>query len=286
MVQIVETIRTILELGLVYSLVVLSVHLSSNIIKFDDLSTEGSFAIGGAIVAVLVQQGISSLAAIFIAIGIGGCVGVATGFLYTKLKLNNLISGIVVTTALFSINLKMAGANVTLSQVPTLLDAIKIPLLQPWSHLMILLVISVGLMKAVDWILKTEIGFLLHTTGSNPHILATLGKSVSWFKVIGLTLSNSLTSLAGALFVLHIGFFSISGSIGALAISLAGLIIGQVLCKNHLIGAIVGAIGYQTIITLTVEMQLNPVWNKLITAVLIVFLVCMRKQQTLWGIER
>lgn len=281
-----DIIRSILELGCIYSLLVAAVTMSSRIIAFDDLSTEGSFAAGGALAAVIALQGVSCVWAVAIAVVAGAIIGMVTGLLHTQLKINNLMSGIVVTTGLFSLNLKLAGSSITLAGDTTFLDCLSSVILQPWSHLIVLSCISGIVVVAFCWFLSTEVGFLLRATGSNPQILATLGKRVAWYKIMGLAIANGITGLAGALFVIHVGFFSISGSIGILAVALAGLIIGNVVCGNRMIGVVVGAVVYQAVIALTIEMQCDPAWNKLITALLIVVLVAVRKQQPLFDTGR
>lgn len=286
MIFIFDIILNILEIGLIYSLIIVAVNFSSNIIKFDDLSTEGSFAFGGALTAILIQNNVPSLLAIILALFTGGISGFLTGLLHTKLKLNNLISGIVVNAALFSINLKIAGTSITLSQTKTILDSINHPLIKPLNHLIILFLISISIFLIINWFLKTEIGFLIKALGNNSQILTLLGKNISFYKIFGLFISNSITALAGALFVIHTGFYSISGSIGSLAIALAGLIIGKAIFKNDLLSFIVGAILYQAIIATTIELEFDPLWNKLITAVLIIFLIAIQKQKFFLETER
>src|SRR5690349_5934469 len=113
-------IQGIIERGLIFALCVMSMYLTSRIIRFDDLSLEGSFGLGGAVMALLLSKNIAWWLAFPCVILSGAIAGLATGLLHTKLKLNNLISGIVVMTALFSINLKIAGSNMVLSNKATL----------------------------------------------------------------------------------------------------------------------------------------------------------------------
>lgn len=275
--HIIELVQTTIELGLIYSLVTLATHISSQIIKFDDLTTEGSFASGGAITACLLMLNLPVWLTLIIAIGIGSLIGMLTGILHTKLQLNNLISGIVVSTALFSLNLKIAGSNLVLEQQQSIFATLSAWHLTPIS---ILAAISIGCILLIHRLLKTEIGALIKTVGSNPQLLLSLGKSVTTYKIISLMIANGITALAGCLLVHYTGFFSITGSIGTLIIALAGLIIGQALCKNNLWGTLIGALGYQAVIALTIELQLDPAWNKLITAVLIVMLIALRNTKT------
>ena len=114
-------LQGIIERGLIFGITVMSIYLTSRIIRFDDLSVEGSFGLGGAFMALLLTRNVHWLLAFPLVIAAGAIAGFATGLLHTKLKLNNLISGIVVTTALFSINLKIAGSNMIVGSKPTFL---------------------------------------------------------------------------------------------------------------------------------------------------------------------
>jgi len=274
-----ELILNIAELSCIYALVVLGVFLTSQIIKFDDLTVDGSFATGAATTCTLILLGVPTFLVIILSTVAGALTGMATGLLHTKLKLNNLISGIVVTTGLFSVNLKMAGANATLGQAKTVFDTIPTIFSGWWDHLFILTSISIVVILLVNFILKSEVGLLFKALGSNPQILINLGKNIHGYKIACLMLSNGIIALAGSLFIQHTGFFSMTGSIGTLGIALAGLIIGDMISNNLILKVFSGAIFYQTIITATIEFQVDPVWNKLVTAFLIVLLIFLKNKQ-------
>src|SRR5438105_7235013 len=137
-------IQAIIERGLIFSITVMAIYITSRIIRFDDLSIEGSFGLGGALMAFLLVHNIPWPIAFIIVIAAGSAAGIVTGLLHTKLKLNNLISGIVVTTGLFSINLKIAGSNMIISNKATLFDLIsgnsmKILLLLPLVYVLLMI---------------------------------------------------------------------------------------------------------------------------------------------------
>lgn len=277
----IELLKNVTELGLIYALVVLGVYLTSHIIKFDDLSIEGSFAVGSALTATLLLCGLHALLVVPCAIAAGCLVGLTTGTLHTKLGMNNLISGIVVTAALFSLNLKVAGPHIVLTQASTLFDLTSG---LGMMHVIALLLPLVSMIfLGIGWLLNTEIGVMLKTVGSNPQMLTNLGKSIDLYKISGLMIANGLSALAGSLFVQHMRFFSITGSVGTMIIALAGFIIGQVLCRSSLLGMIAGAVVYQVLIAITIELQLDPTWNKLIASALIVLVIaiCKRKKGSL-----
>lgn len=271
-----EMLTTIAEIGCIYSLVVLAVFITSRIIKFDDLTVDGSFATGGAVTAFLAQAHIWPSFLLPLAFVSGIAVGAITGLLHAKLKINNLMSGIIVTTGIFSLNLKLAGPNLSLAGLATIFTLPEY-LLRAWSHMIVLAMITALIFGIISWLLHTELGFLLRAVGGSPQMLINLGKNVAWYRIGALMLANGLTALAGSLFVQHTGFFSITGSIGTLIIGLAGLIIAESMPRKSLIMLIFGAIAYQAIIACTIELQLDPAWNKLITACLIILMLVIRQ---------
>lgn len=274
-----ELVLNILELSCIYALVVLGVFLTSKIIKFDDLTVDGSFASGAATTCTLLSFGLPALPTLIIATLAGALTGMATGFLHTKLKLNNLISGIVVTTGLFSVNLKMAGANATLGSASTIFDIIPPIFSGWWNHVLVLSIISIGIALLIDFLLESEVGLLFKALGNNPQMLINLGKNIHGYKIACLMISNGITALAGSLFIQHTGFFSMTGSVGTLGIALAGLIIGDMISNNLILKIFSGALFYQAIITTAIEFQIDPVWNKLVTAFLIVLLIILKNKK-------
>ena len=273
-------IQGIIERGLIFAVTVMSIYLTSRIIKFDDLSVEGSFGLGGALAALLLTRNVPCLIALPLVIVAGACAGLATALLHTKLKLNNLISGIVVTTALFSINLKIAGSNMVLNSKSTIFDLI--PCTAGNTKIFILLPLIYILLLTLQWFLNTECGFLFTAVGSNPQMLTNLGKNPQRYIMGALMLSNALTAFAGALFVQYVGYFSIWSSVGILIIALAGLIIAETVGVGFGFNLLMGAIIYQAIISATFEFNVDPEWNKLITALLIILMIACKRHSSLF----
>jgi putative ABC transport system permease protein len=265
----------IIERGIIFSLCVIALYLSSRIIRFDDLSLEGSFGLGGAITALALSNNVAWYCTIPIVIVGGACAGLATGLLHTKLKLNNLISGIVVTTGLFSINLKIGGANMMLNRAHTIFSLL--PTSYVHLKVFILAPVIIAIIIGLKWFLSTECGFLLRAVGDNPQMLINLSKNPDKYVTAMLMISNAITSLAGSLFVQYAGYFSIWASVGILITSLAGLILSETISTSFGSALIVGSILYQTIIALTFECNIDPEWNKLITALLIVGMITFKQ---------
>lgn len=275
MVEMIAITQGIIERGLIFGLVVAGVYLASRVISFDNLSVEGAFGLGGALTAQAIILGVNPWIALIGAGLIGALSGIATGLLYTKLNLNNLMSGIVVTTAAFSITLKIAGSNASLAHKPTIFSLMPASLM-PYHTVLLLSVICIALFYLIRWLLNTEIGFLLRAAGDNPQMLTNVGKHKHGYTILGLVLSNMLAALSSALFVQYAGYFSIWASVGILIMGLAGLIMAEALSNRFGLVLIAGSILYQTIIALTFELQVDQDWNKLITALLIVLLIVIK----------
>ena len=272
-------LQGIIERGFIFSIIVMAVYMTSRILRFDDLSVEGSFGLGGALMAFLLTHSIPWYIATLLVFCTGGIAGLATGLLHTKLKLNNLISGIVTTTALFSINLKIAGSNMVLGSSPTLFTVLK-----NFNQLKIIVIIpfTILLLLTIRWLFSTEFGFLLNAVGNNRQILTNIGKNADHYTIAALMLSNAITAFCGALFVQYVGYFSIWSSVGILIIALAGLILSETFGKEFSFNIILGSIIYQAIIAATFEFNIDPEWNKFITAILIVIMIALKKHSTLF----
>lgn len=266
--EMAEIALHILFQGSIYSLVVMGVYLSSRLIRFDDLTTEGSFGFGGAIAAIAILAGCPVWLALILSFAGGAAAGAATGVLHTKMKMNDLICGLIVTTALFSVCLKLAGANVALSS-------------NGLGSGVVIVAIAAGAYLAVQFLLRSEVGLVLKAVGNNPQMALSLGKNVDGYRIFALAAANALTALAGSLFIQWNGFFSITGNIGTLVIGLTGLILGEMIRPSFSLGLIAGAILYQAIFALIIELEFEPIWNNLIKALLIVVLIQFKSKRNL-----
>lgn len=275
MIALLYLFQGIIERGLIFSFVVASVFISSRLIKFDNLAIEGSFGLGGALGATLLLHDYSPWVSILSAFFAGALSGIVTGILYTKLKINNLISGIVVTTGLFSVILKIAGSNISLSNKKTIFST-NFYFLKPYITFIFLIIFSTIIFSIISWLLKTEIGYLLKIVGHSPQMLTNVGKSIHFYTLLGLIISNSLAALSGVLFVHYTGYFSIWTYVGILIMGLAGMMLAGMINKHFGSALIIGSIIYQAIIALTFELEINQDWNKLVTALIIVILMSLK----------
>ena len=191
------------ETGLVYALVALGVLLSFRVLDFPDLTADGSFPLGAFACAVAMTAGIHPVLAIGIGFAAGAAAGVLTAWLHVKLGILQLLAGIIVMTALYSINLRIGDApNVSLLGQKTIFDLFT-PVLGSgmWQNAAVLLLITLLIKFVLNWFFSTETGLAMRATGANPRMARAQGISTNFMVVLGMAFSNGLIAMAGALFV-------------------------------------------------------------------------------------
>ena len=271
-------LMVILETGFIFALVSMGVYITYKILDFPDLSVDGTFPLGAAISAILLTNGVNPWVSLIVATIGGALAGATTAFLHVKLKITNLMSGILVMIALYSVNLRIMGgkSNIPLFNVDTVFSNIE-------SKIILVAVIMIVIKVLFDLYLKTKHGFLLIAVGDNEQVVTTIGANKDNVKVIGLMISNALVSLAGALQAQYNGFADVGMGTGMVVTGLAAVIIGVSLLskiklhikeKDYFIKpttlAIVGAILYKAAITLALRMKLDPNDLKILTAIVVV----------------
>jgi len=265
--------------GLVYGFVALGVYITFRVLSFPDLSVDGSFPLGGAVAAMLIINNISpwpATAAAFIA----GCVaGLCTALLNTKLRINALLSGILMMVALYSINLLIMGrSNIPLLREVTVFDqvaeflGIKTSLTLSISFMVILTII---VLVFLNWFLRTEIGLALRATGDNEQMIRGLGGNTDMTTILGVSMSNGFAALSGALIAQNQGFTDVGMGIGMIIMGLASVIIGEGLFRplgvtTVLLAVFGGAFVYRLFISIALRLGLPPTNLKLITALLVI----------------
>jgi putative ABC transport system permease protein len=273
------------ELGLLYALMSLGVYITFRILDFPDLTVDGSFAIGGAVAATLITQGYSPWLAGLAAFGGGLAAGACTGLLHTKGKINGLLSGILMMIALYSINMRIMGKpNVSLL-------GIDIPFFSISSTGIRILLIAVGVMMVkllLDAFLHTDLGLALRATGDNARMIRSLGAHTDNTIVFGISLSNGLVALSGALISQQNGFADISMGLGMIVIGLASVIIGEAIfgARNVFfatLAAVLGSIVYRIIVALALRAEwLSASDLKMITALIVIVALVVPSLQRSW----
>lgn len=265
-----EIILNAVEQGLLFALVAMGVYITYKILDFPDLSVDGTFPLGAAISAALLVKGVNPWISILVATLGGAVAGSVTGFLHVKLKISNLMSGILVMIALYSVNLRIMGkSNTPLFNTNRVFDNSVI------SPILIILAVVIVFKIVIDLFLKTKLGFLLIAVGDNEQVVSSIGVSKNWVKVLGLVISNALVALAGALTAQHQGFADVTMGQGTVVMGLAAVILGiSIFGKLSFVKvttlSILGAIIYKLVVAIALKMRLNPNDLKLMTAVIVV----------------
>lgn len=257
----------ILEEGLVYAIMALGVYITYKILDFPDLSVDGTFPLGAAVTAAGIANGlpfigtISPVAALFISFTVGALAGCITGLIHVKLKVRDLLSGIIVMTALYSINLRIAGkANLPIFSKETIfsnsfLSAHVPEAASPFIVTIILFVIVMICKVLLDAYLQTRSGYLLRAVGDNDVLVTSLAKDNGLVKIVGLAIANGFAALAGSVYCQQKGFFEISIGTGTMVIGLANVIIGTQLLKRvgfirSTTAVIIGSIVYKACVSI------------------------------------
>lgn len=257
----------ILEEGLVYAIMALGVYITYKILDFPDLSVDGTFPLGAAVTAAGIANGlpfigtISPVAALFISFTVGALAGCITGLIHVKLKVRDLLSGIIVMTALYSINLRIAGkANLPIFSKETIfsnsfLSAHVPEAASPFIVTIILFVIVMICKVLLDAYLQTRSGYLLRAVCDNDVLVTSLAKDKGLVKIVGLAIANGFAALAGSVYCQQKGFFEISIGTGTMVIGLANVIIGTQLLKRvgfirSTTAVIIGSIVYKACVSI------------------------------------
>ena len=224
-------ISTLIQ-GLVYALISFGVYITYSILDFPDLGVDGTFPLGAAVTAVLLTKGVNAWLTLPIALLVGALAGLFTGFIHVRLKVRNLLAGIITMTALFSINLQIAGSNLTVDRgtdtiftsapVMALFGGMSLTGRKLVVSLLLVLVVKVIL----DLYFKTKSGLLLRAVGDNAGLVTTLAKDRGIVKILGLMIANALVALAGCVVCHEQRSFSATMGTGQLVYGLAAVIIG------------------------------------------------------------
>lgn len=260
--------------GLLWGILGLGIYLTFRILKFPDMTTEGSFPLGGAVAVTLMNQGIHPILATFAGM-LAGCVaGLVTGLLYTKGKIPTILAGILVMTSCNSIMLMIMGrANLGLLDIKTIQDLL--PFSATTNLLVIGLLAVILVIAGLIFFLYTKLGQAYIATGDNRDMAKSFGINTNRMEVMGLVVSNGLIALSGALISQQDGYADVSKGIGVIVIGLASIIIGEVLYSTNLtllerlVATVVGAILYQFLIAGVIALGFNTNYLKLFSAIIL-----------------
>ena len=274
---------SILEQGLIYGILALGIYITYKILDFPDLTVDGSFPLGAAVTALMITKGANPYLTLPAAFAAGVAAGICTGLIHVKCKVRDLLSGIIMMTGLYTINLYIAGTNnvplfscntIFRNEMTKKLFGNQVP---AWMDIVIILVLVLICKILMDLYMKTQSGYLLRAVGDNDVIVTSLAKDKGNVKILGLAISHGLVALSGCVFAQQSKVFDISMGTGALVIGLASVIIGMSFFKKMSFvkattAVIIGSIFYKLCVALALKFA-GATATKLVTAIL--FLVIL-----------
>lgn len=274
---------SVLEQGLIYAILALGVYITFKILDFPDMSVDSTFPLGAAITALMISNGISPLLTLPASIAAGAVAGAVTGIIHVRFKVRDLLSGIIVMTGLYSVNLHIAGrANVQLFSFDTIFKNPRIaalpPGISPYAPVIVLAVLTLVVKLIMDAYLATRSGFLLKATGDNPTLVATLAQDSGKVKILGLSIANGLVALSGCIMCQYQRYFDISMGTGTLVLAVASVIVGTQLLRGlrflrATTAVVLGSILYKGCVALALSLGLSPFDLKLVTAALLLIII-------------
>ena len=272
--------------GLIYALLSYGIYITYKILDFPDLTVDGSFPLGAAVTAVLLVKGFHPYLTLLVAMAVGALAGLATGIIHVRLKVRDLLAGIITMTALFSINLQIGGSNLSVERgidtiftaQPTMLLFGSVSLM--YRKLIVAFILALLFKLLLDAYLKTKSGMLLRAVGDNSALVTSLAKDNGRVKILGLVLANALVALSGAIVCQEQRSFSATMGTGQMVFGLATVIIGTTLFRKldfvkGTTAVVIGSILYKACIQIAIVAGLPANLLKLVTAVLFLIILVL-----------
>lgn len=265
--------------GLIYALLAYGIYITYKILDFPDLTVDGSFPLGAAVTAVLLVKGVNPYLTLLAAMAVGAMAGLCTGLIHVRCRVRDLLAGIITMTALYSINLQIAGSNLTVERaVDTIFSApaamaVFGGLTLRMRKLLISLILALICKVILDLYLQTKSGLLLRAVGNNAVLVTSLAKDKGSMKILGLVIANAFVALAGSVVCHEQRAFSATMGTGQMVFGLAAVIIGSTIFKKLTFvkgttAVVFGSILYKACIQAAISMGLPANLLKLITSAL------------------
>ena len=271
-------LQATIEQSLIFAIMVLGVYISFRILNFPDMTVDGTFPLGAAISAKLLTLGVNPYLTLLVVLITGATAGAITGLIHVKLKVKDLLAGILVMTALYSVNLRVMGkSNIPLFEEDNIFNT-------EYSMMITIAVLILISKFLLDYLLKTKFGFALKALGDNENLIVSLGLNEEKYKIYGLMIANAFVAFSGAVLAQYQGFADVGMGTGIIVIGLASIIIGDTLFgkRRRLAGTtivIIGSMLYRAVIALTLSMGMDASDLKLITSVIVIIILWIQKQK-------
>ena len=267
-----------LALGLAFAASALGVFVTFRVLAFPDLTVDGSFPLGASVSAILLTRDVDPWISLAVAALAGALAGSATAVLNSRLKINGLLAGILVSIGLWTVNLRVMGdkANLPLLTVDTVLTPVRPYIGDPNVRGVVLFgVVGVLLVLLLHWLLHTDLGLALRATGENEKMVRAQGIDADAMRLIGLALANALVAFSGGLVAQYQGFADVGMGLGMIVAGLAAVIIGETVVRprgvgSTLIAVVAGSVAYRVVIAAALFIGLGPTDMRLVTSLIVV----------------
>ncbi|MBQ3966807.1 MAG: ABC transporter permease [Treponema sp.] len=287
-------ISGILTEGLIYGIMVLGVFMTFRVLNFCDMTVDGSFPLGACVLAACLTHGISPAFALMIAFLAGCLAGLCTTLIYTKLRIPDLLAGILMMTMLYSVNLRIMSnqANISFLRIPTIFSnliawAKTLGLPGDWTIFVFLLIFVLILVTLLNVFFSTDFGLTMGALGANPQMVTSQGVDIRFVRGVGICFGDGLAALSGSLFAMYSGFADVGSGTGVVVSGLASLMLGEFILKSNKIGyqtlrVLLGSIVYRALMYFARRYGYNIGMNsndlKLITGLLIIVCLIISKR--------
>ena len=281
---------SVLEQGMIYAIMALGIYITYKILDFPDLTVDGSFPLGAAVAAVMISKDVNPLLTLPVCFLVGAVIGVCTGLIHVKLKVRDLLSGIIMMTALYTAELRVAGrANLPFYNKTTIfdndvVDSVFPETLEKYKTVLIILLIVLAVKYILDWYLHTKSGYILRAVGDNEAIVTAMAVDKGKIKIIGLSIANGQVALSGCVYAQQQRFFDVSMGTGTMVIGLASVIIGTSLFQRLTFfrvtsSVIIGSILYKGCVALAIKLGFVSTDLKFITASLFLIILVLGRER-------
>jgi len=275
---------TALQMALCLGPMAMGIFISMKVFNIPDITTDGSYTLGATVTAVLLTASTPVWIALPISIMAGALAGTFTGLIHTKLGIDALLSGILVMTAMYSVNLMILGrSNIPLIDIDSIFNKLPFSPVEQYNQLLVALLFVAVLLSLIIYLLRTDFGIAMRATGNNPIMTKAMGVNNDRIKIIGLAMSNGLTATSGFLVAQYQGFTDINMGIGIVITGLGSVLIADAI-KNwtgirkigkQIMLVVIGCIVFQAVLAFTLSIGIDPNLLKMVTALFVLFIVAL-----------
>ena len=275
---------TALQMALCLGPMAMGIFITMKVFNIPDITTDGSYTLGATVTAVLLTSSVPVWIALPISIMAGALAGTFTGLIHTKLGIDALLSGILVMTAMYSVNLMILGrSNIPLIDIDSIFNKLPFSPIEQYNQLLVALLFVAILLSLIIYLLRTDFGIAMRATGNNPIMTKAMGVNNDRIKIIGLAMSNGLTATSGFLVAQYQGFTDINMGIGIVITGLGSVLIADAIrtwtgirkIGRQIMLVVVGCIVFQAVLAFTLSIGIDPNLLKMVTALFVLFIVAL-----------